>query len=167
MKKEELIPVDMPRCQAERRKSNPFSLGVTPFERCPNKPVWVATERKKVNGVCGSMSLCEECATKMKEKMGVQFATFKAIGAKGAYDYAYYIGVAKAATDRSSGLWLPVNRHIWKVLVRCQEMKKPLKFAAEVLDVLVGDENKNEPSSLSNVRATIEAIRKGEALSLL
>lgn len=71
MEANDLIPPDFSRCQACPNVAHhtPFSLGPMPKPvRCENKPVWLAVETVAgSDGLHGSMTLCQPCATLMLE----------------------------------------------------------------------------------------------------
>lgn len=78
-KKTTLIPPDLARCQAEQLEGSFMTLGPRKLIRCGRRPVWVAKERKTVQGVRGSMSLCEDCKKVLVRLHGKNFATFRRI----------------------------------------------------------------------------------------
>lgn len=62
----QLEPPDPKRCQADKREGGPYSfmtLGpLPPMKRCKNKPTVIVKETKPGDdGLCGAMSLCDEC----------------------------------------------------------------------------------------------------------
>lgn len=62
-KQKPLVPPDVTRCQAEIREGSFMTLGPRSMVRCPNKPVWLATEVEPgEDGRKGSMALCKDCA---------------------------------------------------------------------------------------------------------
>jgi len=66
---EQLTPPDFERCQAEWRSGSFMTLGPRQMERCPNKPEWIATEKRRgKDGKRGSMSLCDHCRKIFVEK---------------------------------------------------------------------------------------------------
>lgn len=80
MTKAKLIPPDLDQCQTMKPNGNGiFTLGGQPGHvRCESIPVFIAKEKKPVDGQRGSMSLCEACAKRLEElKPG--FATVKRI----------------------------------------------------------------------------------------
>jgi len=74
-----LIPPDVERCQAMNPNDCSFMSfgGVPKMVRCTNKPVTIATEVvPREDGLIGSMSLCNECWTKLIEQMGAFYSSF-------------------------------------------------------------------------------------------
>ena len=56
------VPPDLERCQVDRPSTWPrmpsfMTFGPVHYDRCKNKPKWVATDGE------GEMSLCDECKT--------------------------------------------------------------------------------------------------------
>jgi hypothetical protein len=68
-----LIPADLTQCQAEKPNGHSFmTLGGQPgLVRCKRVPVYIAFEKEPnpVDGLRGSMSLCEECKSVHEEQM--------------------------------------------------------------------------------------------------
>jgi hypothetical protein len=57
---------------------------VAQMVRCNMKPVWIATEKvPQKDGLCGSMSLCEEHKDKLVEKFGPDFANLTPVNQEG------------------------------------------------------------------------------------
>jgi hypothetical protein len=83
-KKVKLEPPDLSQCQAETPNGYNFlTLGGIPgYVRCPNTPLFIATEIKPKNGQRGSMSLCEKCRTNFLDQVGKNYATFEFIKIK-------------------------------------------------------------------------------------
>jgi hypothetical protein len=68
-----------------------------------------------------------------------------------------------ALAAHSVGLWAPVNQYIANILamdIPVEDMVKTLRNAA-------GKEKKNEPTSLSNIRAAANQLSRGELISIL
>lgn len=66
-----LTPPDPTRCQVEISFYRPFTMGgpVRGWERCHNKPHWLVTELVPgPDGVKGSMTMCDHCASVFIEK---------------------------------------------------------------------------------------------------
>ena len=78
-KSRSLIPPDPTRCQAEFMQGSFMTLGPRSLWRCENKPVCIVREKKPnpIDGLKGSMSLCEECLARMKTKLGDNYATIR------------------------------------------------------------------------------------------
>lgn len=76
-----LEPVDYERCQAEKRTGSFMTIGPRKTERCKNRPLYVATEKKpsKIDGEIGSMSLCHSCLEIFYHVMGANYADIKLI----------------------------------------------------------------------------------------
>jgi hypothetical protein len=74
-----LIPPDESRCQAECLEGSFMTLGPRRKVRCPQKPVCIATEvaPNSVDGLRGSMSLCQDCLERMQEAFGKHYATIR------------------------------------------------------------------------------------------
>ncbi len=74
-----ISPVDYKQCQAMKKGGSFMTLGPRPWFRCENKPLVVATEKKRgKDGQRGKMSLCAECLSVFK-KVNPGGATFKLI----------------------------------------------------------------------------------------
>ena len=74
---QKLTPPDLKQCQALIPNGNTFmTLGGRPgHERCENKPVWLATEKRAAeDGLVGSMTLCENCKEVFLKQMGDDYA---------------------------------------------------------------------------------------------
>lgn len=72
VKKIEIEPPDLERCQADIRPSHSFmTLGPRPsYERCIEKPTVVVKEKKPgKDGFKGSMSLCTGCLLQFMTQM--------------------------------------------------------------------------------------------------
>ena len=66
------IPPDVHLCQALKPNGNTFMTlcGVPGYERCDNKPLFIATKKNAdKDGHVGSMSLCEECRIVCEKQM--------------------------------------------------------------------------------------------------
>lgn len=77
-----LIPPDLKRCQAEWNEYRPFIMGgnVNQTVRCEKKPVVVAIETiPQSDGLCGSMSLCDEHRMVLIAQRGNQGFSFEQI----------------------------------------------------------------------------------------
>jgi hypothetical protein len=77
-----LIPADVLRCQAMVPTGHSFmTLGGRPGrERCRNTPTVIAIESEPgVDGLRGSMSLCDDCRGVLVKQCGESFATFEPI----------------------------------------------------------------------------------------
>lgn len=92
-----LHPVDLRRCQAERRVGDPWRIGdPIRWERCDRVPSKVAIEPEldKLTKTRGAMALCRSCATKCAEQrpeaLIAEAAPFKA---------AFLLGGHKAVRD--------------------------------------------------------------------
>jgi hypothetical protein len=75
IKKAQLTPPDLKRCQAEWRGGSFMTLGPRQMERCENPPTVIVKELKpsEKDGQHGAMSLCPTCLTKflaMTQKEG-------------------------------------------------------------------------------------------------
>lgn len=89
-KKPKLVPPDYDRCQAESLPGSFMTFGPRSWERCTNKPVWIATEKKpREDGLRGSMSLCQPCRVIFDEHpdRGTIPATFERIVPKRMRDW--------------------------------------------------------------------------------
>jgi hypothetical protein len=63
-----LVPPDYERCQCEIKQGSFLTLGPRRYERCSNKPVWLAVELVAgKDGRRGSMTLCNDCAKVMMD----------------------------------------------------------------------------------------------------
>ncbi len=84
--KPKLIPPDKKRCQALRPNGNNFMTfgGVVGMERCKEVPTVIITElnRSEIDGLIGSMSLCDHCLGKAKEQLGEAYFIVKEIKRK-------------------------------------------------------------------------------------
>ena len=77
-----LTPPDLKQCQAEKPNGNSFmTLGGSPgLERCTAKPSVIVTERKPgLDGLKGSMALCDECLAVLRKQLGENYATVQPI----------------------------------------------------------------------------------------
>lgn len=75
-KKPHLEPPDLARCQADLKPGSFMTFGPRKWVRCEKKPAFIAVENKNgKDGQKGSMSLCVDCAEKMKQILGENFAT--------------------------------------------------------------------------------------------
>lgn len=77
-----LVRPDKKRCQAEKPNGHSFMTlgGVPARERCKDKPVYIATEKRpNGDGKIGSMSLCEACAKVMVKQLGNDYADLRRI----------------------------------------------------------------------------------------
>jgi hypothetical protein len=84
-KKKTLIPPDRFRCQAETRGPHSFmTFGPAPrFERCKNKPYFIAFETKPdKDGLIGSMSLCKDCQIEALKRLPKDFMRFEEINGR-------------------------------------------------------------------------------------
>lgn len=66
-----LEPPDLNQCQTLITTYHPWVMGghVYQTERCPNKPHWLVIEVvPDKDGLMGSMTMCDHCATKFIEK---------------------------------------------------------------------------------------------------
>jgi len=79
--KEDLEPVDVSRCQAERLEGSFMTFGPRKYIRCNNSPIYIATENipRDSYGVRGCMSLCEKCVDIMKASLGKDYASVQLI----------------------------------------------------------------------------------------
>lgn len=79
----ELISADPLRCQVDKPNGEgPFTLGGGhKMVRCTNVPTHIATETQpdELDGLCGSMSMCEECKAAFLLLFPADFATFEEI----------------------------------------------------------------------------------------
>lgn len=78
---EEIVPVDLERCQTDRPSTWPdmpsfMTLGPVTWKRCENKPVWIGSDM--TSG--GSMSLCDECKGVMEKLFSPVEVTVELIG---------------------------------------------------------------------------------------
>ena len=79
-----LTPPDLNRCQAEKPNGNTFMTcgGLPAMERCDAKPAVIVTEAKPgADGLCGSMSLCNDCWKVLLRQCGPDFAYARPIEA--------------------------------------------------------------------------------------
>src|SRR5271170_5522749 len=77
-----LIPPDSMVCQAEKPNGYSFMTlgGVPGRRRCGNMPIFIVHETvADKDGVCGSMSLCQECFIKFLEQEGLTNIRLEAI----------------------------------------------------------------------------------------
>lgn len=86
MKKTDLIPPDLERCQTEIRQGSFMTLGPRHSTRCTERPTWIAFENAPgPDGLQGSMSMCDGCKAVAAESMGdsVTFTRIKAVKVAG------------------------------------------------------------------------------------
>lgn len=57
---EELGPVDVSRCQAEKKEGSFMTFGPRGLVRCKEKPIWLGVEVRE-GMFYGAMSLCDDC----------------------------------------------------------------------------------------------------------
>ena len=76
-----LTKADKSQCQADVKQGSFMTFGPRRWKRCPNKPVYIAKEKKPPKGKKnrGSMSLCEDCKDAFLQIKGSNFATLKLI----------------------------------------------------------------------------------------
>lgn len=69
-------PIDVNRCQYERKGGSFMTLGPRPTERCIVKPKYILIERdpSDKDGLTGGMSLCEEHLEEFKKKFSSDYA---------------------------------------------------------------------------------------------
>jgi hypothetical protein len=130
--KRELVEPDPERCQTMIRQVSPWRLGIPAWERCRNKPVWIATEVKPGDdGRRGSGSMCQSCADQAKKMLGEDFLTFKAIEPAKKEDEPR--GMCQACTTKLSELRLALNESLrlqceYAGLLNQYDMGKRIQF---------------------------------------
>lgn len=71
-----MIPVDVHRCQTEKRDGSFMTLGPRTWTRCSNPATVVAVERTPgEDGKTGGMSMCDDCLAVAREKLGDDYFT--------------------------------------------------------------------------------------------
>lgn len=102
----DLIPPDPNQCQAEIMNSvEAFRLGgQRKTVRCKNKPTVIATETTPdKDGVCGSMSLCNECCAVMIKQLGEGYATLSTIEREYLFDVELFASFRfKASSEQEA-----------------------------------------------------------------
>jgi hypothetical protein len=81
MRRKQLTPPDLARCQAEKPRSF-MTLGGDLHERdrCSEAPTVIVTERKPgADGQRGSMSLCDACLAVAKKQLGATSFTVRRV----------------------------------------------------------------------------------------
>ncbi len=64
-----MIPVDINRCQGEILEGSFMTLRPRRFERCSNKPAYIAVESEPgADGNIGRMSVCEACKPELEKQ---------------------------------------------------------------------------------------------------
>ena len=84
----ELTPPDLEQCQAEKPNGNTFMTvgGMPGLERCTNKPLFIATEKKPgEDGQKGSMSLCADCLVVFLRQVPNGYADVQTITPEGGF----------------------------------------------------------------------------------